>query len=1532
MVQASNFPPVPRPPGTMKTAKLLSSYLGSVIDLTVGAEDSDDDAPTPTRSKRRSLFNKHDEDDIGQLPMTEAQRFRAGLNNTQDAHKAIERNIKKTQYVQERKQRQRAGDFTPRPGEHKPRKLVPTYDDSTMPGGATGEHIPAKRTAGGLLKSGSGTSIGNSFTDFWPESTPKERPRARLYSGSHDELEGEGTRLAGQGAKRLGEGRKSFDALIQAAQLDTKDSAEDEDVQDKSDSILGSGSGVEKGPTQSGIALLSRDIGRAGFGDRDRFLKGSNKRQSHPTIAESSKNALRTRARNDSDSSDSFASAQTSHQKDLPTPSLITRIARKEMKANEVARQTYFRPPNTPQMRFENGSAIVVQAEQANDTAIGQNALRSGQAIPTSTHVSSAQDRPRGPPRRQPDIVDLSEARPSPQSPPPHQPSSRAPAQSGMNDALPPELAVEKPRWANRPPCGKLQQFTQEELRKLVELRLFHGLTFNEIAEWYPGRSTGTMATKWNKYLEQNLERWLTPEEQVKYLPKIKEDLKKRNITLKTPPGHTGTPYAPVDLTATPKSRSAQVAALISSAPVPKQRGRPSKPQNNVQILPPRPRGRPPKPQEPAAPQHGIRPSRAVARPENYFAPLRLSREETNTSRSDFLPSEAEIAGPSIPEQPSRRVRRASKKAPEPYPKPYLSYAERQAVQQGLLEGEWDRTRLKAWQGAPLHIDFDYDELEGVQYSISSVLGDAGNEHGSLLKVLSSIMHNADDVAINKIGWHVQQNEYLPFRHKDDVEAFLGDLRDGHVNKTPLKQRLGKPVTRAIAATGTLSSNLRNRELGSNSIKARTNLRTNGFESIGPSIAFTGTSGDVGTVAWASGGERFAAGSACLVDRDSMQYNRPNNLLLGCVETGEVKELAAHFSKREKQETGVNASDEMYATQDPRLFMTVSAVDFSPSGELMYSAGYDGVVRYWDAASDDAGLVGAIQHEAAVDLLAVHPDYESSVIATGCQISGPGSVRIVGCQEHGPLTTLLLSSEKARTRPETRTFPSALRWGLHPSVHSYLLGGFASNQHDDKQDIVGEICLWDISHQAQISIWPNTRNVFDISWSPDASNFAIACVAGVNVNRGIKSAVKLYALGEEKGKEKVSYAMDMECPASDINDVIFSPHDHFLVTVGCTNGSVYMWDIRKHNDILHTFRHGKPLQPLQYDNEREREQLDTGVRFCSWGHDRTRLYSGSSDGVVIAWDPYRSAEDARVRDVVTLDSGVMSGAWSPDLDKLLIGSVSGRVDVLEVGNADRSIRNARQFKLSKAPEPSATNNDPTYDPDSGISAAKALVELKAITLCQIGSLPIRQAVQGPNYMSTPFIDDAMDAPELRVAAAEFQAKMREGDQCLVKGCDKNSAGLKITAEESGDSGRSHDRIPGALREAKPVQDGELLAGKARCSKCNRPARPRLDGATAICERCNFACFRCGATAQVSDSSALLECGECGGVWKMGVLGYELLENPTASVRSSLNGKKKEDKTWKRARRWAKKLGEVDDEQDEYLESMHSLWSVGPTLL
>lgn len=1088
-------------------------------------------------------------------------------------------------------------------------------------------------------------------------------------------------------------------------------------------------------------------------------------------------------------------------------------------------------------------------------------------------------------------------------------------------------------------PKGK--KFSKEEDDRIIYMKEVLGWTWSEIGKNVPGRNTYTVQSRYSRALCNNSAIVSDVPLDLVHLTFLSEnDSDDPNTMPNDTPGIS---------TARPSSEDS-IMSGISQPTYPDDSVVPSATPATENLQPKHltlRRGRPPPALE------GLRESnKSQPQLRNRSVRVRPAGEPQRTELERSIDSKRILPMDSQREVASIAI---STSDPSFYPDtenkvPYLRFEERRSLHHGLANGEWSPHAVLKWQGTIVHVDFQEEEMEILESSIIRILSPSRLPTSRCLrKRIQRMLKNVSENRIYQIAWHGRKGRRLGTRDRESVEAFLKDAAAGLLNSHSHIERIGPvkpdrtPEQNAKMSTSTM---LRQRELG---IQARrgwatasnplsTRIKNHMADTIGPAYSFTGTSSDVNTVAWSPNGRVFAAGSACLVDDDSMQYNRPNNLLLGDIENKTLLELPDHHIMRQKAPAGVNSSHSMHVSQDPRLFTTISMVDFSPDGGRMFSAGYDKIVRVWDTTSEETFCCGSLEHKAPVDLISVSP---KGLLATGCRRSSKNAIKVLDFdyilnteEERSGITSY--TSQKAVERSDMKILPTCLRF--EPIYGRLLLAGFGANSKEDWRDTNGEICLWDVQTQRQLTVHGNTRNVFDCAFDPhqvEAPLFAVGCVAGGNVNRGCRSIVRFY---DWRAESKYGMIFELECPALDMNDVVYCPHNDVYFATGCTDGRTYIWDIRQPNNLLYTLSHGEPLQPL--DEHEHREILDTGMRFCSWGDNATRLYTGSSDGVVKVWDITRSPEDVFIKDLVTLDSGVMSGAFSPDKTSLLVGEVNGSINVLQVGREDCTVKEMEPLRLISAstysPESPTRSNSPAssstldllVDPDSGVAIAAELVRSDQIEIVPFGGLPIRQATQGINY-SGPY-DSAEDAWLLRERALDSQRNLVDspGEQCNLLAC-KDSI-LKLTCEEAGDSGRSTDRIPDELRKAwkKVGSDITVVAGKTKCTTCGRPARPSVGGGPqtitdreALCERCGFECFRCGNRAVVSSETDVLWCLSCNREWEVGALGYEALERR----RGSKNGRAAKRAEWRRGSKESIEDATLGDEMNDLADYYHSLW-------
>ncbi|KAF2730530.1 WD40 repeat-like protein [Polyplosphaeria fusca] len=877
---------------------------------------------------------------------------------------------------------------------------------------------------------------------------------------------------------------------------------------------------------------------------------------------------------------------------------------------------------------------------------------------------------------------------------------------------------------------------------------------------------------------------------------------------------------------------------------------------------------------------------------------------------------------------------------------PYLSSSQRSLARNGPQAGEWDLLVGRDWQSSTIHVDFTHDEMKAVELAICKVmLTTPFSNTGSRRKWIQKHLKGQPEHKLAKLCDKIRTR--LPARESESVKAFLHDAQIGLLHSAPRVERLGavRPNRKFSSAPRISTSSLiRQRELGLHSRRGWASASTplsyqtkNAiFDTLGPAFSYTGASSDIHTVAWSPDGQCFAAGAVCVTDSDSMQYNRPNNLLYGDLEDKVIYELGEHYDQRLKVESGPNSTNAMFATQDSKLFYTVSSVAFSPRGEYMFSAGWDSHFHVWRTAEKGAQpeLLSAMRHSAEIDVVTVSCKGQ---VATAAKKS-KNSVKVITIEGWDPdskekPTLTSFTSRKARERPDLNILPTALQF--EPQFGRMLLAGFSANkQQVDRMDMNGDICLWDVETQEELNVWGSTKSVFDVAFNSrqrDQPLFAVGCVAGMNVNKGTRSVVRFF---DGRAHERYTTRLELECPALDMNELKFCPFDENLVASGCTSGSTYVWDIRNPDSWLYELSHGRSLMPL--DDEIDWEITDTGVRLLSWGDNATRLYTGSSDGTVKVWDVARSPEDVFVKDIITFNSGVMSGAFSPDHSRLIVGEVDGSVTVLEVSRDDYTLKDTEKLAFIPYDEPEDPHSAPAEQPESGITEAIRLVGNEQIRYAPLGGLPIRQALQGLNY-DGPY-DQSVEAPYLREQAFEFQLKLAEepDPQCTIPLCRDGIN--KITSEDIGDSGRSRDRIPDELRKQWNMIGSNLTvtSGKSKCAECGRPARPLNSTAELrqriLCERCSFDCFRCGTANTIHPETRLLICKTCKCSWEIGALGYQCVKDSgTYNRLTSIASLKKYEEDLLLARGEPQGDATMGDELNALTDYYHSLAIDRPVL-
>ena len=141
---------------------------------------------------------------------------------------------------------------------------------------------------------------------------------------------------------------------------------------------------------------------------------------------------------------------------------------------------------------------------------------------------------------------------------------------------------------------------------------------------------------------------------------------------------------------------------------------------------------------------------------------------------------------------------------------------------------------------------------------------------------------------------------------------------------------------------------------------------------------------------------------------------------------------------------------------------------------------------------------------------------------------------------------------------------------------------------------------------------------------------------------------------------------------------------------------------------------------------------DTGVKLSLWGPGGRYLYTGSSDGVIKQWDPNVAPEDALVAKVATLDSGIMTGDFSPDFAHLLVGTAKGSIRILTTAPSASAVDEGQAMHFIPAAPP------PELPPSFDTAPADELLASGQVTLH-----PYWGIGQGPAY-SGPYASWARD--------------------------------------------------------------------------------------------------------------------------------------------------------------------------------------------
>ncbi|KAF9878503.1 hypothetical protein CkaCkLH20_03995 [Colletotrichum karsti] len=709
-----------------------------------------------------------------------------------------------------------------------------------------------------------------------------------------------------------------------------------------------------------------------------------------------------------------------------------------------------------------------------------------------------------------------------------------------------------------------------------------------------------------------------------------------------------------------------------------------------------------------------LRPSPATTTAGPVSAPASTSRRLSATPKSkSHRPSPAKF--PTSPTTDRTRVQPRWKSWKETKPKPGPVTARHKAINSYMQLAKWPyiptevreaivkgSTRLlhpsdatSAAEGPiPFHVDFNPDEIEAVRRKIREMCGKKPRIKRSpnTVKELRKMLRHRPEL-LTVIGPEIELQGALARRDQVAIRNLLDELVDRHKRPAQVPKVLTVEVTEADKSTelkqrsSPVSSLLLAREFDGNRGFGRMRRQVNFTIEFRKALEdememraeWVNCAGDIMTIAWTSN-NNFICGTTTHSDSHNQQYNKDGNLLFYSSQSKELKAYPDHRIPRPIIQSGENSTEAMRESQSPWLYSSVVASDYDKVNDRAYTASFDKTVKIWkvDADGRNMNALGTWQHDGVVQFV-VASKHESGMVATGADVASQ-AVRVYHIDEYGSVSGSpfhAYSNLRAWNEGDEQTsatqkwayYPATMQWGLAEGVKHLLLVGYSprsfsgdDNDIPEDKEKTGEICLWNCLTGERIRVQTaSTQNVFEVAWHPTQPAFIVATSPCPPCQPGTHTQVRVFGLKLEDGEEQFVQTQCLDCPATDINELIIKPitHNSSYVTAACTDGKVYVWDTARHIPI-HVLKHQAPI-----DNEDE----DIGVKFTAWGTSADRFYTGGSDGKVRIWN-VRDLQKPFIRDLVEAPGCVTSGAFSPDFSKLVIGDASGRVMLLSLDEED----------------------------------------------------------------------------------------------------------------------------------------------------------------------------------------------------------------------------------------------------------------------
>jgi WD40 repeat protein len=444
--------------------------------------------------------------------------------------------------------------------------------------------------------------------------------------------------------------------------------------------------------------------------------------------------------------------------------------------------------------------------------------------------------------------------------------------------------------------------------------------------------------------------------------------------------------------------------------------------------------------------------------------------------------------------------------------------------------------------------------------------------------------------------------------------------------------------------------------------------------------------------------------------------------------------------------------ESMRETQDPYLYCSVTSTAFHEDSQKALTGSFDKTVKVWDIASDSSGmtLCGTWHHGGVINFVVTSPHH--SKVATAADVI-QDAIRVYDLSENDVSNSFFTSysgsraeeqsAQQLKSRQTWAYYPATLQWGKAPRVAHLLLAGYSPRSFDVHQDVpddkkdTGELCLWDTTDGERVVITSaRTQNVFEVVWHPTLPIFVAATSATGEHEDRVRTQLRIFSQTEQGA---FSHTKTFDCRAMDINEITLMPNSpfHCYLTASCTDGNTYVWDSAQEEKPIHVLRHGHSIddQILGESNE----EVDSGVKFAAWGRTSDRFYTGSSDGIVKAWNVRAPPGEEHVADVISLSGGISAGAFSSDHSRLLMGDATGKLHVLKSGDLDECedcLPRHRQPIIPHYEASRSTANEDFVELSPEPTAKEMAQKFIDAGQIVIHPDPYVGAVQGENYTDT----------------------------------------------------------------------------------------------------------------------------------------------------------------------------------------------------